>query len=257
MTPVTVFPEWHGKSLDETLYECRELVEDTSFPTVRRWREAGGKVVGHFQVYFPEEIAHAAGLLSFKVRGAPIEPTQADSRFGSYLCSILKTSLELAVSGRVELDLFVSHPICDAARNLAAIWGRNVPYPAEILYLPQNANSAHAAEYLQGEYDRLLRGIEAVAGRPVTADDLRGSIAVFNDNRALLRDLYAIKRETPWLVTADEAYALVALAGLLPREEHNALLRHVLPLLRARGLKSRTRFASSSKAASASSRRSI
>jgi benzoyl-CoA reductase subunit C len=237
MTPVTVFPEWHGRSLDETLYECRELVEDTWFPTVRRWREAGGKVVGHFQVYFPEEIAHAAGLLPFKVRGAPIEPTQADSRFGSYLCSILKTSLELAVSGRVELDMFVSHPICDAARNLAAIWGRNVPYPAEILYLPQNANSAHAAEYLQGEYDRLRRGVEAVAGRPVTADDLRRSIAVFNDNRALLRDLYAIKRETPWLVSADEAYALVALAGLLPREEHNALLRHVLPLLRARGLK--------------------
>ena len=237
MTPAPVFPEWHGRSLDETLYECRELVEDTSFPTVRRWREAGGKVVGHFQVYFPEEIVHAAGLLPFKVRGAPIEPTRADSRFGSYLCSILKTSLELAVSGRVELDLFVSHPICDAARNLAAIWGRNVPYPAEILYLPQNANSAHAAEYLQDEYGRLRRGVEAVAGRPVTADDLRRSIVVFNDNRALLRDLYAIKRDTPWLVSADEAYALVALAGLLPREEHNGVLRHVLPLLRARGLR--------------------
>ena len=43
------------------------------FPTVKRWRERGGKVVGHFQVNFPEEIVHAAGLLPFKVRGAPIE----------------------------------------------------------------------------------------------------------------------------------------------------------------------------------------
>ena len=66
---------------------------------------AGGKVVGHFQVYFPEEIVHAAGLLPFKVRGASIEPQRADSRFGSYLCSILKTSLELALSNRVRAAL--------------------------------------------------------------------------------------------------------------------------------------------------------
>jgi benzoyl-CoA reductase subunit C len=237
MTPVVVFPEWQGRPLDEVLYECRELVEDTSFPTVTRWRAAGGKVVGHFQVYFPEEIAHAAGALPFKVRGAPIEPAKADSRFGSYLCSILKTSLELALDGRGQLDLFVTHPICDAARNLAAVWGRNVPYPAEILYLPQNANSAHAAEYLRGEYDRLRRGIEVVTGRSVHEADLTRSIGVFNTNRALLRELYRIKRETPWLVTADEAYILVALAGLLPREEHNALLEYVLPMLAARPLR--------------------
>ena len=62
-----VFPEWRNKPLEAALYECRELVEDTDFPTVRRWREAGGKVVGHFQVYFPEEIVHAAGALPFKV----------------------------------------------------------------------------------------------------------------------------------------------------------------------------------------------
>jgi hypothetical protein len=99
-----VFPEWRGQPLDEILYQCRELAEDMDFPTVRRWREAGGKVLGHFQVYFPEEIAHAGGLLPFKVRGASVEATQAESRFGSYLCSILKTSLELVLSGRVELE---------------------------------------------------------------------------------------------------------------------------------------------------------
>ncbi|MEK7328798.1 MAG: 2-hydroxyacyl-CoA dehydratase family protein, partial [Chloroflexota bacterium] len=137
-------PVLNGKpysSLDDALYMCRELVEDPDFPTVKRWREGGGKVVGHFQVYFPEEIAHAAGMLPLKIRGAQIEARQAEARFGSYLCSILKTSLELALSDRVKLDMFVSHPICDAARNLAAVWGRNFSYPCQILYLPQNANS--------------------------------------------------------------------------------------------------------------------
>lgn len=231
---VRTFDAWRGKPLDEVLYECRELLEDMTFPTVRRWREAGGKVIGHFQVYFPEEIVHAAGILPFKVCGAPIEAVQADSRFGSYLCSILKTSLELALSKRVQLEMFVTHPICDAARNLGAVWGRNFTYPCQILYLPQNANSPAAVTYLRNEYARLQRSVEAIAGRPVREDDLRRSLDVYNRNRALLRELYSIKRETPWLVSADEAYVLVAIGGLIPREEHNELLETVLPLIVAR-----------------------
>ena len=232
LTATSVFEEWRDKSLDDALFECRELIESPEFETVRRWREAGGKVAGHFQVYFPEEIVHAAGMLPFKVRGAPVEPNLAASHFGSYLCSILKTSLELALSGRVELDLFVSHPICDAARNLAAIWGRNVDYPSQILYLPQNANSAGSVDYLRHEYDRMRRVVQDVAGREITDDDLRASIAVFNENRRLLRELYDVKRNSPWLVAAEDAYALVAVAGLIPREEHNELLETVLPQIR-------------------------
>lgn len=233
MTTAT-FDAWRGKPLEEVLYECRELLEDMDFPTVRRWREHGGKVVGHFQVYFPEEIVHAAGMLPFKVRGAQIEAAQADSRFGSYLCSILKTSLELALSNRVEFEMFVTHPICDAARNLGAVWGRNFSYPCQILYLPQNANSPAATAYLRNEYARLQRTIEAIAGHAIQEEDLRRSVVLYNRNRELIRQLYAIKRETPWLISADEAYALVAIGGMIPREEHNDLLAAVLPMLAAR-----------------------
>ena len=231
---VKTFPEWEGKPIDELLYHCRELVEDPGFPTVRRWREAGGRVLGHFQVYFPEEIAHAAGLLPFKLRGAPLEPTRADSHFGSYLCSIVKTTLETVLAGHARVDLFVTHPICDAARNLAGVWGRNFEFPCQILYLPQNANSAHAGTYLTGEYQRLARTVEEIAGRTVTDEALRRSIGIYNENRALMRRLYDLKREAPWQVSADDAYALVAIGGMMPREEHNAILRAALPLIEAR-----------------------
>jgi len=234
MTPEPLIPELSAESLDELLWSARELLEDETYPTVKRWREGGGKVVGHFQVYFPEEIAHAAGALPFRMCGSPVEALQADSRFGSYLCSILKTSLEIALTGRVDLDLFVTHPICDAARNMAGIFGRNFDYPCQILYLPQNANSAHTVTYLRGEYARLQRLIEEVMGHSVSDDDLRASIGVYNRNRALLRDLYTIKRETPWQITADEAYVLMAVGSLMRREEHNIVLETALPLIQAR-----------------------
>ena len=229
--------DWDGRPLAEILHSARELMEDPSYPTVRRWREAGGKVIGHFQVYFPEEIVHAAGALPLKIRGAQVEAQQAESRFGSYLCSILKTSLELALSERVELDMFVTHPICDAARNLAAVWGRNFPYRCQILYLPQNANSRFAARYLRDEYERLQQEVEAITGVHTDDEMLRSSIQVFNRNRKLIRRLYQIKREQPWLVSTDEAYVLMALAGMLPREQHNRLLESAIQQIETREAK--------------------
>lgn len=242
LTTTRTFPEWRNKSLDDALLECRDMVESPDFDTVLRWRDEGGKVAGHFQVYFPEEIIHASGMLPFKVRGAPAEPDKADSHFGSYLCSILKTSLELALSDRIRMEMFVSHPICDAARNLAAIWGRNTDYPCQILYLPQNPNSSGSLDYLEHEYDRIRRVTEEVSGTEITDEGLRESISVFNENRRLIRELYDIKRNTPWLVAAEDSYALVALAGMMPREEHNELLGTLIPMIKERDLKPEDRI---------------
>jgi benzoyl-CoA reductase subunit C len=225
------------EGLDAVLAYCRDVVEDPDFPTVKKWREAGGSVLGHFQVYFPEELARAAGVLPVKVRGAQVEREQADSRFGSYLCSIIRSSLELALTGRLEVDLFVTHPICDAARNLAGIWGRNRPEPAQILYLPQNPNSSFSATWLTEEYRRVLGELEAISGKKVTDGDLRRAIDTFNLNRHLLRRLYAVKREKPWLLPVHEAYVLMAMGGLITREEHNELLAWTLHRIEQREMR--------------------
>jgi len=237
-----VFDCWVDQPLPELLRLCRLAIEEGDFSMVERWREAGGRTLGHFQVYFPTEIAHAAGMLPVKMCGAPVEPNNADSRFGSYLCSILKTSLELSLSGQVTLDMFVSHPICDAARNLAAIWGRNHEYPCQILYLPQNANSRGSAPYLTGEYNRLRAEAGQISGIEATDERLRASIELYNTSRALVRELYAIKRDTPWKITAEDAYSLVAIGGRIPVEEHIALLQAALPAIRERQTKAEDRI---------------
>ena len=53
---VEVLDGWRGRSLDEILERCRELVEDPEYPTVQRWREEGGKVV----VRYPFRFSHDA-----------------------------------------------------------------------------------------------------------------------------------------------------------------------------------------------------
>ncbi|MCL4744574.1 MAG: 2-hydroxyacyl-CoA dehydratase [Burkholderiaceae bacterium] len=229
-----LFPEWQGLRLEQILALCREHMEDPTYPIVKKWRAAGGKVLGHFQVYFPEEIAHACGMLPVKIRGGQADGVEASQHFGSYLCSILKTSLDLALCKHVELDLFVTHPICDGARNLAGIWGRNFPYKAQVLHLPQNPNSPSAYGFLRAEYARLAGDIEAAGGVPLDDTKLRASLELYNRSRRMMRELYRIRRETPWKLGADESMVLVGMAGILPREEFNGLLEAVLPMIESR-----------------------
>jgi benzoyl-CoA reductase subunit C len=219
---------------DAILERYSEEAEDVTYPGVKRWRDLHpeGHVVGHFQVYFPEELIHAAGMLPVTLMGAGsrLEAKQADSHIGSFICSICRTSLELGFSGRVGfLDAFYTTPICDVARNLAGIWGRNFKgMTAEILYLPQHANSRQAARYLRDEYARVLAELERIRGRPVDVEELRHSIRIYNENRRLLRELYRFKRDTPWLVSTTEAYLLAKVGTVMPREEHNEILREAL-----------------------------
>ncbi len=234
--------------LEAIVDECRALIEDDSYPRVRRWLEEhpGGKVLGHFQVYFPEEIAHAVGMLPIKILGAPsaVQIRQADARIAAFVCSIVRSSLELALSGRLDfLSVFVTHPICDAARHSCGVWARNFPHlPCQILYFPHNARSVYAHKYLADEYRRIGALLSEVSGLPLTDEALRRSITLFNENRRLLRELYRIKRETPWRVSSVEAYVLTRAAAVMPREEHNALLRRALSLIEARESKAQDRI---------------
>src|SRR3989304_5482099 len=95
--------------------------------------------------------------------------------------------------------------------------------------LPQNVGSGAAADYMTRELRRLLDSLERMSGRTVSEDDLRHSVAVFEENRALMRELHRIRAESPWIVPAHEAYLLLRAGGLMPKEEHPALLRHTLP----------------------------
>ncbi len=54
-----------NRELESILEACRIAVEDPDYPGLQDWKKANpdGLVLGHFQVYFPEEIAHAAGML--------------------------------------------------------------------------------------------------------------------------------------------------------------------------------------------------
>ena len=232
----------HETELEHVLERCN-AARQAPLPDKDSLPEGFSGTLGHFPVYFPEEIAHAAGLLPINVLGGGnrLELKHADARMGSFVCSICRSTAELGLNGSLKgLTGFITHPICDAAKHLAGIWARNFPEQlAQILYLPQNVNTPGAVRYVAAEYQRLRGELEKSTGRSVGDEALRASIRTYNRNRRLLRELYALRRDEPWKLSCTESYLLTRARTRMPCEEHNALLARALDALRRRNLRAK------------------
>lgn len=230
---------------DERIERYQEVIDDVSFPTVREWKQAhpGKKVVGMFPVYTPYELAHAAGMLPVGLYGAGgrVEIDHADSRIQSFVCSIARSTLELGLRDLSrDFDVLWFPSICDVARNLSGVWETNFPaQKARYVHFPQNMSSPAALTHYRTELKDLLGMLEEAGGVRVTDDALNRSIAAFNTQRELCRELYTIKQKTPWLLSTYEAYILIRIGTLLPVEEHNDILRAAMSELRERNRPSR------------------
>lgn len=232
-------------ALEETFDKCQELISDLSFERIHRWKNAhsGAKVIGYFPVYAPEEIIHAAGMLPVGLSGGGdrLDIQYADARFGSFICSIVKTTMEMGLRENFAVfDGILFSSICDSARNLCFVMKRNFPsLYLDFLHLPHNPSSPASVDFLASEYRRLIGELERLGGRQVTDAALENAITLYNHNRRLIRSLYAIRDETPHLLRAWESYVLVRAGCFMPVEEHNALLEESLEQLLQRSGKPR------------------
>lgn len=228
------------EEIERTFDHCLELLQDLSCASVRRWKEdhPGGKAVAFFPVYAPVELVHAAGMLPVLLSGAGdrLDIQYADARFGSFICSIVKTTLEMAMTGHLEpFDAFLFSSICDSARNLCFVLKRNFPQMyADFLHLPHNSASQSSVDFLAQEYRRVLEELAKLGGSMPSDDALRHSIELYNQQRRLVAELYQLRAQSPHLLAAWESYVLVRAGNFLPVEEHIPMLRNTLAVVRDR-----------------------
>lgn len=222
-------------SLNELIDRVKALHADTSLGAVQTWKErTGGKAIGHMPISVPRELIHAAGILPVGIVGGGdrIEIIRGDAFFQSYICRIPRSTIELGLSGRLDvLDGMLFPSICDVIRNLSGMWQLLFPQRyVRYIDLPQNFEPEVGGVFWRKELEGLLGDLVRLSGREVTADALRASIAVYNENREVIADLYRERSRLPWRYPLSEAYLFLAAGNLLPPEEHTQLLRSYLRL---------------------------
>jgi benzoyl-CoA reductase subunit C len=183
---------------------CQALFEDLELNAVKQWKAAvpGRKAIGYMPIYVPRELVHAAGMLSVGILGGgdQIEVIQGDAYYQSYICRIPRSTIELALTGRLDcLDGMLFPSICDVIRNLSGMW--------QILFkdkyvryfdVPQNYVDAIGGAYYVHELEALRDDLGKLRGAPITDEELNASIRVYNEKRRAVQYLYAYRSTKPW-----------------------------------------------------------
>lgn len=166
---------------------------------VVEWKSKGKKAIGYFCQSFPKEMIYAAGLLPIRILGdsKPIE--QGDDFFGRFTCYLARSSVDLALKGELDLlDGMVFSYTCDTMHYLAPRWQQLPSQDGKFWYYltrPTRSDIEGAEEFFRTELNDLKQEIEKHFQGSITDDALRKAIEVYNQNRALLREVDSLKKK--------------------------------------------------------------
>lgn len=217
-----------GKS--EVLSRFKDIVEDP-VGSVKKFSESEKKpVFGYFCTYTPEEIIHAAGAIPFRITGENRAVERADGHLQSYSCSLVRTGLDMALLGKLDFVEGTVFPhTCDSIQRLSDIWKVviGLPFHADVV-LPVKLNTESARKYMIEEIERFKKSLEKHLSKTISDEDLKKSIAVYNEMRDNLARLYKIKSDAPKSISARDVSNCVKAAMYMPVEEHNRLMKELI-----------------------------
>ncbi len=206
------------------------LYRDYTLTSVRDWKaRTGGLAIGYMPIYIPCELLHAQGVLPVGLMGArdDLEIIKGDAYYQSYICHIPRSTVELGLNGSLDvLDGLIFPAICDVIRNLSGMWSMLFPDKlVRYLDVPQNFEAGIGGQFYREALEDLSAALTARGARPYSADALRAAIAVYNDYRRIVRDLYALRQRQPWTLPTSELYLLLRATLVLPIDQSIAMLR--------------------------------
>lgn len=206
--------------------------------TARAWKQAGGgKVVGSFPMHFPAEAVHAAGALPVILQEAEDPITVGHASIYPFFCGYTRSVVDQAAKGElgfVDAIMFGDH--CVQVLSAADMIRLRMPETKVHFYqLIPSLRDAWSEDNALRILRRLIEGLEETLGVTITEDALHASIAVFNENRALIRSLYAQRRAGTVTLSASEMQHIVKSSMVMDKATHNAMLRELTAQLQGTG----------------------
>lgn len=225
-------------ALEDILKYCTEISFDLNFSKAKVWKSKDDKrlLVGFLPIYIPREIIHAANGLGVGIMGAGDRKQiiKGDAYYQSYICHLPRGIIEMALDSSLEkFDGFLFPSICDCVRNLSGMFkivkrGKFTRY----FDYPQNFDPLIGGKFYRHLLETILEDMQKINGVKVTEESLNNSINLYNLNRQMIEEIYAIKQEFPWRISSVDLYHLVRAGLSMPVEEHNGILKNSIRLLR-------------------------
>lgn len=205
-------------------------------------KKPGGKIIGYFCTYVPEEILYAADVMPVRVLGGhePQDVTEPHI-FGMY-CPFCRDVLAQGLKDRFSyLDGITIAQSCIHVRQAYTSW--DLHRPTEFSYylpMPHNVQSDHSRPFLRSELEKFKEAVEAWTGKTITDEDLQRGIDIVNTNRRLLRQIFELRKQENPLLSGQEAMYLVLSSQMTDKRQHNKALQELLDELPKRKIERET-----------------
>jgi len=211
------------------LARAKEIYEYRS-KRARELKEAGKKVFGYFCCYPPLELMTGLDFLPVRILGDMDEPiTVADGYLPTVMCIFYRSCFDVGMKGRYDyFDGFIGAHACDGAERTAHIWKNYMKTPCNFFLDIPHTSRPEAVDYFRDQLGYFRQKLEECAGKKLDDDQLRESIRLHNRQRALVRELYDLRKSDPPLITGSETLQVIIALMMIPPEEGNQLLEEVL-----------------------------
>jgi benzoyl-CoA reductase subunit C len=208
------------------------------------WKKrTGGKVLGYFCTYAPEEVLYAAGVLPVRILGGHETPSLVTPHVFDMWCPFCRDCLNQGLQGKYDgyLDGIMETNACLHARQAFGAWVLHVPTPWHYWYVMPNAvRSPRAKKFLRGELEEFKKAVEEWTGQTITDKDLDEGIEIMNTNRRLMKQVYEFRKLPNPPITGTEAMTMVWASQLMDKREHNKMLKELIEALPSRKLERET-----------------
>lgn len=196
---------------------------------VMRFNTQGRAVFGWVCTYVPEEIIYAAGLLPIRITGDGSAGKNATAYLYVNTCPFALGCLEQGIGGKYDfLEGFVAANSCDPIRRLFDVWQIYLTTPFNYIIGVPRKLSANAYDFFRKEVVKFKDRLADFLGASISEDSLRGAIHIYNKSRALLRNLYQMRRVKQPLISASETLQIIRASMVMPRDHFNYFLEKVL-----------------------------
>lgn len=203
------------------------------------WKAKGKKVIGLLDIYVPEEIISAAGLLPWRITGTwDAAVPHAEVHRPSMTCRYCTHVLESFMKGDLDfIDGFVTTRIDD---DFIRLWDvlKHIGKPefSHVMYLPHTASKLTCDAWEKSVHS-FKEVIEEFSGNKIDPDELQRQVLIYNRMRELLREVYGLRKAKVPALTGAEALGLTLAARIMPKELFNEELEQLLPYLKGRKAK--------------------
>lgn len=217
------------------LARARELSRDRSL-RAKELKAEGKQIIGYLSHLSPVEMLTALDLVPYAILGDISEPiTSADTVMPTVVCPFIRSAMDLGLKGKYRfLDGVVMAHICEVGEKLAHIWQIYLELGyAHFLDTPHTTHPA-ARQQLRALLEDLKKTLERYTGKTMSDEALRRATTLHNEERALMRQLYDLRKPDPPLISGSESMEVaLALTGL-PVAEGSDLLRQVISEIKER-----------------------